>query len=49
VTLPKGFSRNLAYEGIATLQGTKSYEAAVNNDTLSEAKLGELARLAVRL
>ncbi len=49
VTLPKSFSTNLAYEGIATLQGTKSYEAAVNNHTLSEAKLGELARLAVRL
>jgi hypothetical protein len=49
VTLPKGISTNLAYQGIAALEGTKAYEAAVNNVTLSESKVGELARLALKL
>jgi hypothetical protein len=49
VTMPKGMSTKLAYEGIGTVQGAKSYEAAVSNNTLPESKLGALARLAMRL
>jgi hypothetical protein len=46
--MPTGVMK-LAYEGIATLQGAKSYEAAINNNTLSKAKVGSLARLAMKL
>jgi hypothetical protein len=53
VTLPKGFTLpktlGFAESGIATLQGTKSYAASVNNDTLSQSSLAALVRLAMKL
>jgi hypothetical protein len=49
VTLPKGISLGITYQGIATLSGNKSYAADVNNDTLSQSSLASLVRLAMKL
>jgi hypothetical protein len=53
VTLPKGFtlpkSLGFAYSGIATLDGTKSFAASVNNDTIAQSKLAALVKLAMKL
>lgn len=49
VPLPKGMSTSMAYEGIAALEGTKAYEAAVNNLTLAQSKLAGLVRLTMKL
>ncbi len=47
MTLPKGL--NIAYSGIATLNGKQSYSASVNNDTLAQSKLAALVSLAMKL
>ena len=49
VTLPKSIPTTLAFEGIATLQGTISYGASVNNTSLPQSKLADLVRLAMKL
>jgi hypothetical protein len=49
VPLPKGMSTSFDLEGIATLNGTISYGAAVNNLTLPESKLADLVRLAMKI
>jgi hypothetical protein len=49
VPLPKGMSSTFALEGIATLNGTISFGAAVNNVTLPESKLASLVRLAMKI
>ena len=52
-TLPKGFSLpkgfGFAYSGIATLNGTQSYSAAVNNTTIAQSSLATLVGLAMKL
>ena len=52
-TLPKGFSLpkgfGFAYSGIATLNSTQSYSAAVNNTTIAPSKLAALVSLAMKL
>jgi hypothetical protein len=45
--LPKGFG--FAYSGIATLNSTQSYSAAVNNTTIAPSKLAALVSLAMKL
>jgi hypothetical protein len=49
ITLPKGMAPSFAFEGIDTLQGTSSFQAGVNNTTLSESSVAALVRLAMRL
>lgn len=52
-TLPKGFSLpkgfGIAFSGIATLNKTQSYSAAINNTTLAPSKLAALISLAMKL
>jgi hypothetical protein len=49
IPMPKGVPTSLAYEGISTLQGTKSFGSAVNNTTLAKGKLADLTRLAMKI
>jgi hypothetical protein len=49
VPIPKGMSTSFDLEGIATLNGKISFGAAVNNLTLSESKLADLVRLAMKI